>query len=228
MRMDKFLTQLKYTTRSQIKDFLKQHVVMKNHQVVKNPKDDINPNVDILTIDGHKVFYQEDVHLMLYKPKGYLSANKDNMHPCAVDLIKEPYHRFEYAIAGRLDLDAEGLLILTTDGTLVHDITSPKKHLPKVYEVKLDQPFTLTDALTKGVTIKDGKDELYVAKAIDLIVNEDVIYITIDEGKFHQVKRMFQAIGYEVTHLKRIQIGNLKLGDLLPGEYIEFHKEQLL
>lgn len=227
MRIDKFLSQLKFCSRNEVKDFLKSHVVTTGNKRIISPKEEVKPDILDVIIDGKIVYYKPEIHLMMYKPKGYLSANKDAMHPCAVHLLKEPYHRFDFSIAGRLDLDAEGLLVLTTSGTLVHEITSPKKHLPKVYEVQLDHPFMFDQKLLDGVIIKDAKDELYTAKALDLSVLKDYVYITIDEGKFHQVKRMFLAVGYEVTHLKRISIGNLKLGALKPGEYIEISKEQL-
>ncbi|HAX03964.1 MAG: hypothetical protein A2Y45_07375 [Tenericutes bacterium GWC2_34_14] len=227
MRIDKFLSQLKFCSRNEAKDFLKSHVVAVSNKRIMNPKDEINPEIFDVIIDGKIVYYKPEIHLMMYKPKGYLSANKDRLHPCAVNLLKDPYTRFDFSIAGRLDLDAEGLLVLTTSGTLVHEITSPKKHLPKVYEVKLDRPFIFDEKLLDGVIIKDAKDELYTAKALDLSISGDDVYITIDEGKFHQVKRMFLAVGYEVTYLKRVSIGNLKLGELKPGEYIEINKEQL-
>lgn len=227
MRIDKFLSHLKYCNRSEAKDFLSAHEVLYHQKRLTHPKDEVNPDVSMLSVDGIDVFYKSQIHLILYKPKGYLSANHDQMHPCAIDLLKEPYHRFNFAIAGRLDLDAEGLLILSTDGTLVHDIISPKKHLPKIYQVALDRKFDRFADLLKGVHILDGKDQPYVAKALAISSDENYVYITIDEGKFHQVKRMFKALNYEVTHLKRIQIGSLTLGDLKPGEYTEFTKEQL-
>ncbi|MDY0075155.1 MAG: pseudouridine synthase [Acholeplasmataceae bacterium] len=227
MRIDKLLSQLKYCTRSEAKTFLEQHVFTINNKRVQSSHQSIDPTCDIMVLDGKKVFYKSPIHLMINKPKGYLSANHDPIHPCVVDLIKDPYDRFDYSIAGRLDIDTEGLIILTTDGSFVHDIISPKKHVQKVYEVILDKTFTHDKELLLGVTIKDGKNQEYLAKAIELTKNEEKIYLTIDEGKFHQVKRMFQALNYQVTHLKRIQIGKLKLGDLSPGDYIEITKEML-
>ena len=227
MRIDKFLSQLKYCTRSEAKDFLHTHHVIYQNQRILLTKHDVNPEKYDINIDGENVFYKKDIHLMMYKPKGYLSANHDALHPCATDLIKPPYDRFDFSIAGRLDLDAEGLLILTTSGTLVHDITSPKKHLPKVYFVTLDKPFTHGEQLLQGVTILDGKDEPYTATALHLETHQEEVFITIDEGKFHQIKRMFQAVGYNVLVLKRIQMGELSLGKLQPGDYIEFQPEDL-
>lgn len=227
MRIDKLLSHLKYCTRSEAKQYLNMHTVLVNGKRVLSPGEEVFPERYDITIDGEIMFYKPEIHLMMYKPIGYISANHDRMFPCATDFIKEPYHRFDFSIAGRLDVDAEGLLILTTSGTLVHEITSPRKHLEKIYEVILDKPFRHEKKLMSGVEIQDGKSELYTAKALHIETKGNVCYLTIDEGKFHQVKRMFKAVGYEVLNLKRIQIGALKLGKLAPGEYIEFNKENL-
>lgn len=227
MRIDKLLSQMKYCTRSEAKNYLNMHHVMSNGKRLLSQRDDVFPEQYDIFIDGQKVFYKNEIHLMMYKPKGYISANHDAMFPCATDLIKEPYHRFDFSIAGRLDVDAEGLLILTTSGTLVHEITSPRKHLEKIYEVLLDKSFHHEKLLLKGVEVLDGKNQPYIAKAIKISMQDNIVYLTIDEGKFHQVKRMFKAVGYVVINLKRIQIGALKLGNLAPGDYIEFNKENL-
>jgi 16S rRNA pseudouridine516 synthase len=227
MRIDKFLSNLKYGSRKQIKDFLVHHQIRVNQEVIKNIDHEINHLIDEVFIDGIKVFYQDEINLMIYKPKGYLSATKDNYHLVITSLLKEPYNRFDYGIAGRLDLDSEGLLILSTNGKLIHEIMHPKSHINKVYEVILDKKFINQEELFKGVYIKDKDNELFLAKAIELEVNDHYVKITIDEGKFHQVKRMFKSLNYEVLNLKRIQIGNLKLNHLQPGEYIEFRKEEL-
>jgi 16S rRNA pseudouridine516 synthase len=227
MRIDKFLSNLKYGSRKQIKSFLNHHEVTINNQLIKNVSDEINPIEDELFIDGLKVFYQDEINLMIYKPKGYLSATKDNYQSVVTSLLKEPYNRFDYGIAGRLDIDSEGLLILSTNGNFVHEIMHPKSHINKIYEVILDKNFIHKDELLEGVYIHDKDNKLYLAKAIELIILDHHVTITIDEGKFHQVKRMFKKLNYEVLNLKRIQIGNLKLGTLKPGEYIEFRKENI-
>ena len=227
MRIDKFLSNLKYGSRKQIKSFLNYHKVTISNQLKKNVSDEINPLKDELYIDGLKVFYQDEINLMIYKPKGYLSATKDNYQSVVTSLLKEPYNRFDYGIAGRLDIDSEGLLILSTNGNFVHEIMHPKSHINKIYEVILDKNFIHKDELLEGVYIHDKDNKLYLAKAIELIILDHHVTITIDEGKFHQVKRMFKKLNYEVLNLKRIQIGNLKLSTLKPGEYIEFRKENI-
>ena len=179
-------------------------------------------------MDNELVQYFDEVNLILNKPVGYLSANKDNLHNTVMDLIEEPFNRYDLKIAGRLDLDSEGLLILTTDGNFVHDITNPNKNIPKVYEVITDKDTFDYKKLLEGVIIKDGRSNDYLAKATNIEkLAECSFKITITEGKFHQVKRMFLYLGLEVTSLKRISIGNLKLNSLKVGEYELFNQEEI-
>ena len=227
MRIDKLLSQLKYGSRREMKDFFKMHEVIVNGNKVHQGRLEVNPNIDIILIDQEQVFYEFPICIKIYKPKGYLSANHDMKYPCVTELIKPPYHRFDLSIAGRLDLDSEGLLILTNDGHLLHQITHPNTHMNKIYQVHLDKPFKDHEKLLKGVIIKDGRNQDYLAKAIHIESSIDCVKITIDEGKFHQVKRMFKAVGYDVINLKRIAIGALTLGDLKPGTYQSFKKEEL-
>ncbi|MDO9630051.1 MAG: pseudouridine synthase [Acholeplasmataceae bacterium] len=227
MRIDKFLSNLKYGSRKEIKQLLRAHEVKINLKRVIDPATSIDPNKELVFIDGEQVFYKESIDIMIYKPVGYLSANHDSMHSVITSLIQAPYDRFDFSIAGRLDLDAEGLLILTTDGNFAHHIMHPKKHIEKTYEVMLDKPFVHHQALLNGIFVKDGYNDEYFAKAIAIKKNKEYVTIIIDEGKFHQVKRMFQAVGYEVLRLKRTRIGNLELKDLKPGEYKEFERKDL-
>lgn len=227
MRIDKFLSQLKYVSRHDVVKFLNEHEVTYGNQRILSQRTQVDPHEHTIYLDGVPIFYKEHIYLKLYKPKGYLSANRDPLHPCAIELIKSPYDRFDLSIAGRLDIDSEGLLILSNHGSIIHQIISPRSHLPKIYEVSLDRPFNSFQQLFDGVTILDGNNEPYLAKALHLEVKDDLTYITIDEGKFHQVKRMFKAVGYTVINLKRIQVGKLTLGTLSPGEYEEFSLEEL-
>jgi len=227
MRIDKFLSNLKFGTRSEIKDFLKYNEVIVDSIRVLSVSYDIDPDQQVVYLNKEPIFFKYPLYLAIHKPIGYLSANHDKMYPCVVDLIKEPYHRFDYAIAGRLDLDAEGLMILTTDGLFAHQITLPKSHVPKTYEVTLNRGFSHPLELYEGVMIKDGRNQIYQAKALKIESENEIVKITIDEGKFHQIKRMFESVGYLVVKLKRIQIGNFFLGDLPVGEYKEFRKEEI-
>ncbi len=229
MRLDKFLGQLKYGSRNEIKKMVNQGLIFINDTLCEKSDSKINPEYDKITINGKVVFYKETVTLALYKPIGYLSANHDTMHKVLFELLKDPYNRFDFSIAGRLDLDSEGLIILSTDGALIHQITHPKKHLNKVYEVLLDgKPKEEELSMLKnGVSIKDQHDAYYQATALSLTCQDETCLITIDEGKFHQVKRMFKHIGFTVLNLKRISIGSLSLKALKPGEYSEINPEDI-
>lgn len=227
MRLDQYLSNLKFGSRKEIKAFLKSHDVRLDGILVTKSDIKIEPQASVLTIDGMEVPYLGAVNLCVYKPQGYLSANHDPIHPVVTDLIKEPYDRLTFYLAGRLDLDTEGLLILTTEGIFAHEITHPKKHIDKTYEAVLDKPFGDEKRLLSGVTIKDGKNQDYFTKPKSLQFHENHVKIVIDEGKFHQVKRMFEAVGYHVVALKLVGIGNLTLKDLKAGEYYPFRKEDL-
>jgi len=227
MRIDKFLSNLKFGTRSEIKDFLKYNEVIVDSIRVLSVSYDIDPDQQVVYLNKEPIFFKYPLYLAIHKPIGYLSANHDKIYPCVVDLVKAPYDRFDFAIAGRLDLDAEGLMILTTDGLFAHRITLPKSHVPKTYEVTLNKAFTHHDALRQGVMIKDGRNQPFLATALDIESEKEIVKITIDEGKFHQIKRMFESVGYLVVKLKRIKIGKFLLGDLPVGAYREFRKEEI-
>ncbi|MFA6800635.1 MAG: pseudouridine synthase [Acholeplasmataceae bacterium] len=226
MRIDKLLTQLKYTSRSQARVFLKNHHIIYDHKRLLDPSAQVDPLNDIF-IDRIKVFYKDPIYLMIHKPKGYLSAIKDKMHPCIIELLNDPYNRFDFHIVGRLDIDTTGLILLTTDGIFTHEITHPNKHVPKTYVATLEQVCSNTDELLKGVSIKDDFNHQYQAIATNVSVSDLEVTLTITEGKFHQVKRMFEAIGSKVIQLKRISIGHLMLGDLPEGSYKEIRKEDI-
>ena len=227
MRIDKFLSQLNYCTRSETKTFLKQHELTIDQKRIMLPNFAFDPNKQKVYINQELVFYEDPIHLMLHKPKGYVSAKKDNLYPCVIDLITPPYNRFDFSIAGRLDVDTEGLLILTTDGKFLHEITHPNYHLPKVYEAILDRPFEHKNELLSGVKIYDANQVMFEAKALDVHVEDQKVLITIDEGKFHQVKRMFLSVGYKVIYLKRIKIGKLALNDLELGMIKQIKRSDL-
>ncbi len=227
MRIDQLLSHMKYGSRKEIQKILKHHIITSNGVRIESVKTHVNPDSDQIAIDGQVIFYRFPIDLVFYKPKGYLSANRDPKYPCVTEWIKPPFDRFDFSIAGRLDLDAEGLLILTTDGHFVHEITHPNKHLPKIYEVVLDKDFHHHGTLLNGVVIKDGHQKDFIAKALSISSIGNHAIISIDEGKFHQVKRMFLSVGYQVLQLKRTQIGNLRLNGLRPGEYRMFERSEL-
>lgn len=228
MRLDKFLSNLNYGSRKEIKLMVKNGLVKVGNLTVKSSDVKIDPNYDKIFVNGTEVIYKENVILSFYKPAGYLSSHKAEIYPSLFELIGAPYKQYDLKIAGRLDYDSEGLVILTTSGDLVHQITHPKKKIRKVYEAKLDKHFNESSKLKllQGVEIMGEDGMPYIGIALDLHYKEDVAYITIDEGKFHQVKKMFLEVGFLVTNLKRIQIGALTL-DLEPGTYKEIEENDI-
>lgn len=198
--------------------------------MVKIDKTQIDPNKDIVKVNNEIIYYEEYVYYMLNKPAGYVSATEDQLHPTVVDLITD-YYREDIFPVGRLDIDTEGLLIITNDGGLAHQLLSPKKHCPKVYYAKINGIVTENDveAFQKGIVI-DGEYQCQSAKLciknIDMGISE--IEVEIYEGKFHQVKKMFLAVGKEVIYLKRIRMKTLELDNQLNlGEYRRLTDEEL-
>ncbi len=219
MRLDKLLSNLKYGSRNDIKKLCKKGLITVNDSVVKDSGINVLPT-DIIMIDGEEVFYKENITLMLNKPKGYICANKDGMHKTVLELIKEPYSRYDLNIAGRLDIDTEGLIILTTDGNLLHNIISPNKDVYKKYYVEYEGILE-EGILENGIEILDGNNNPYLTKEAKVeYLNAGRINLWIKEGKFHQVKRMLEYCGCKVTYLKRLEIGEYKLDEKLGlGEY---------
>ncbi len=222
MRLDKYLANLKYGTRKDVSKLVRTGVVTVNDEIVRNASVNID-ETDKVTVFGEEVFYKQIITLMLNKPSGVVCANKDSMHKTVIDLLEEKYRRFDFGIAGRLDIDTEGLVILTTDGDLLHKIITPKKNIMKKYYVELRDKLENYEVLETGVEIMDGKNKPFTTKdAIVDIIDDKRCYISISEGKYHQVKRMFHYIGNEVSYLKRISIGNIVLDDELEdGNYKE-------
>lgn len=229
MRLDKFLSQLKYGSRKEVKEFIKnRRIKVENREEIK-PEMDFDPEQSTVYLDGEAIFYKKHITLLVNKPTGVLSSTNEAGKVTVIDLLKPPYQRFDFGIAGRLDEDAEGLLILTTDGALIHRIISPTKAVMKKYAVTLEAPLGNYSELEKGVDLFNGKSEVFRTKpAVIEPISPHQCYISIGEGKFHQVKRMFAAIGNRVLDLKRIQIGNLKLPEDLPlGGYRELDPEEI-
>ena len=227
MRVDKVLSNLKYGSRKEIKEIVSSGYVKVNNKVITNSAYKVSYDDEIFIYDM-KVYFKEYVIIALNKPKGYLSASYDRCDLYVNMLIGEPYNRYDLKIAGRLDKDAEGLLILSNDGNLIHEVTSPNYKVPKTYEVLLDKEFNEIDKLNEGVIILDDKNKEYFAKPIELYKDNEFVYITITEGKFHQVKRMFLYFGYEVINLKRIKIGKYHLDNLKDDIIKEIRRDDLL
>ena len=229
-RIDKVLSNLGYGSRSELKKFCKNGLVKVNGKVINNPGVQVDVENDEIIFDGEKVTYKEFIYLMLNKPDGYISATFDKRDPIVLDLIDKEDLVFEPFPVGRLDKDTEGLLVLTNDGQLAHRVLSPKKHVPKTYYAKIEGVVTEDDikAFAKGVTLDDGYEtmpaELVILKSDEI----SEIELTIHEGKFHQVKRMFESVDKKVIYLKRLSMGKLQLDkNLALGEYRELTDEEI-
>lgn len=226
MRLDKYLSNMGVGTRSEVKQLFKKNKVQVNDRVEKQGKRQIDPKHDVIKVNDTVITYVDKIYIMLNKPTGYVSAVEDNEHATVVNLIKE-YQYLDIFPVGRLDKDTEGLLLLTNDGQFNHDVMSPKKHVPKVYKVTAANPVTLDDVETfkQGVELSDGPVK---PAQLDLTEDAKVVYVTIHEGRYHQVKRMFHAIRNEVVKLERVQIGKLKLdASLEKGEYRTLTESEL-
>lgn len=230
MRIDKLLANMGFGTRKEVKQLLKTGLVRVNDEIVKDAKTHVNPDEQQVTVNGESVEYKEFVYLMMNKPQGVVSATEDNHDQTVIDLLEHEDAIFDPFPVGRLDKDTEGLLLITNDGQLAHQLLSPKKHVPKTYFAHINDVVGDEDILAfkQGVVLDDG----YETKPGVLKVIESgptsKIELTITEGKFHQVKRMFEAVGKRVLYLKRIQMGPLPLDETLElGEYRELTDEEI-
>ncbi|TWT12496.1 pseudouridine synthase [Planomicrobium sp. CPCC 101079] len=222
MRIDKFLSNMGFGSRKEVKVLLKSKAVEVNGIVVRDPKVQIDEQGDTVKVNGEAVEYVKFIYLLMNKPAGVVSATEDNHDRTVIDLLKEEEKHFQPFPVGRLDKDTEGFLLLTNDGKLAHELLSPKKHVDKTYFAVINGEVTHEDvkAFEKGVVLEDG----YVTKPglLKVVKSGPVseIELTITEGKFHQVKRMFISVGKEVSYLKRLSMGPLSLDPKLkPGHY---------
>ena len=230
MRVDKLLSNVGVASRAELKKYCKQGLISVNGKVINNPGVQVDSEIDDVRFNGEKIVYREFVYIMLNKPDGYISATYDKYDPIVLDLIDQSYLVFEPFPVGRLDKDTEGLLVLTNDGQLAHRVLSPKKHVPKTYYAKIQGKVTEEDILAfeKGVILDDGYETM--PSQLKILKSDDMseIELTIHEGKFHQVKRMFESVGKKVVYLKRLSMGKLKLDESLKlGEYRELTEEEV-
>ena len=230
MRVDKLLSNVGVASRAELKKYCKQGLISVNGKVINNPGVQVDSESDDIRFNGEKIVYREFVYIMLNKPDGYISATFDKYDPIVLDLIDQSYLVFEPFPVGRLDKDTEGLLVLTNDGQLAHRVLSPKKHVPKTYYAKIQGKVTEEDILAfeKGVILDDGYETM--PSQLKILKSDDMseIELTIHEGKFHQVKRMFESVGKKVVYLKRLSMGKLKLEESLKlGEYRELTEEEV-
>lgn len=229
LRLDKMLAHMGLGTRKDIKKLARAGEILVNGQAVRDTAQKVDPERDEVLVCGEPVHYREHIYLMLNKPAGYISATEDRSLPTVLELLAEPYAGRELFPVGRLDRDTEGLLLLTNDGKLAHELLSPKKHVPKTYLVRVDSPVTEEQwtALEQGVVLDDGY-RTRPARLEALAGDSSAVLLTITEGKYHQVKRMFAAVGNRVRYLKRLAMGGLWLDEALaPGQYRELTAAEL-
>ena len=218
MRLDKYLANSGIGTRSIVKRFIKDKRVKVNGEIVKSDSFNVDETKDIVLFDDLKVNYKEFYYILLNKPQGYVSAVIDNVYPPVTDLIPE----FSFAKlfpVGRLDVDTTGALLLTNDGDLAHKLISPKYHVDKVYDVTVDKNLekSLVREFKNGINL-NGE---FTLPAELVIINNKQAKLTLHEGKFHQVKRMFKVFGYNVLSLHRSSFASLTLDGLSEGRYRE-------
>lgn len=230
LRLDKILANLGYGSRKDIRKICKQGLVLVDNKVVKDSSKHVDPNECEIKVGEEIIEFREFIYLMMNKPDGVISATEDTMHETVINLLDIEYRVFEPFPVGRLDKDTEGLLLLTNDGKLAHQLLSPKKHVPKTYYAKVLGKVTDEDIykFKKGVKIEDDYTTLPAELVILKSEEMSEIELTIYEGKFHQVKRMFEAVDKKVEYLKRLSMGSLKLDDNLElGEYRELTEGEL-
>ena len=229
IRLDKFLTDMGKGTRSEIKKQIRQGKVVVDGKLEKSPDTKIDENTQEVYLSGELVAYETFVYYMLNKPAGVVSATTDARDKTVIDLIAEKKRKDLFPV-GRLDKDTEGLLLITNDGELAHNLLSPKKHVDKVYFARVEGRVTEKDqdAFMAGVSI--GKEEITKPAKLEILKSDDIseIRLTIQEGKFHQVKRMFESVDKKVVYLKRLSMGSLVLDEQLAlGEYRILTKEEI-
>lgn len=236
LRIDKYLADCGLGTRSELKKYIKAKQIMVNGEIVTKPEQKIDENVDEVCFKGQPIMYEKYVYYLLHKPSGCVTAKQDNVHKTVMEYFPEDIRAKDIAPVGRLDLDTEGLLLFTNDGPLTHHLLSPTHHVPKTYYAILDKevPLSAVNQFKEGVDIGDDKPTLpaeLVVLPVSTGEDGNTIYsaeLTIHEGRFHQVKRMFEAVGCTVMYLKRISMGSLTLGDLKKGEYRKLTVEEVV
>lgn len=229
IRLDKLLSSAGYGSRKEVKRLIKRSMVQVDNRVVLDPGLVLDPDSSRVLLDGKPVIYKRYHYLMMNKPQGVLSATRDNYHRTLLDLLEDPHSHLKLFPVGRLDIDTQGLIILTDDGPFSHSLSSPNRKVPKTYYAELKGELGRDDqlAIERGLDLGDfitspGKLEILESGP------SSSAKLTIYEGKFHQVKRMFLSLGKEVTFLKRLSIGPLELDEsLAPGSYRELTEKEL-
>ena len=226
MRIDKFLVECGVGSRREVKDYLAKGFIRVNSRIIKSSKDKVDEINDEIFFKERKLQYKSERYYIMYKPSGYITATDDFKEKTVMDILPKWVNKKGLFPVGRLDKDTEGLLLFTNNGQLSHQLLSPKKHVKKKYYLELESPINIEDIekLKNGVIILGD----YLTKQAEVEVIEDSkIYLTITEGKFHQVKEMLKAVGNKVIYLKRVSFGNLNLEGMKIGEVKEIGVEEI-
>ena len=235
MRLDKFLADAGLGTRSQVKTIIRKGTITVNGVPAKKPEQSVNPETDQICDGSRELTAVKTVYYMLNKPSGYVSSTEEHDGPSVLSLLKDEAGQSVPGKglfpAGRLDKDTEGLLLITNDGALAHDLLSPRKHVEKTYFARVKGPMTeaVAEAFDRGLDIGEKRPTL-PAKLIIVESGAEVsqVTVTIREGKFHQIKRMFEKVGSEVLYLNRISFGSLTLDETLaPGTFRLLTEEEI-
>ena len=233
IRLDKFLSEMSGWTRSEVKKIVRTGSVTVDGNEVKKPETKIDEKLSIVSVDGRQIKYNKCEYYMLNKPKGFVSATTDREHKTVVDIISSSEKKDLFPV-GRLDIDTEGLLLITNDGELAHRLLAPKNHVEKTYYVEVSGILddVDVDAVEKGLDIGEEKNTIPAKMEIlktDIQNNISSCYLTIHEGKFHQVKRMMKKLGKTVTYLKRVSMGSLILDSKLKnGNYRKLTEQEII
>ncbi|MCH5347730.1 MAG: rRNA pseudouridine synthase [Oscillospiraceae bacterium] len=228
IRLDRFLSNQLNISRNDAKELIKKRLVTVNGETARLFDMKIDPVSDTVVSEGKTILYRKHIYIMLNKPAGVICATRDRLSETVLELIPEELRREGLFPAGRLDKDTVGFVFITDDGELAHDILSPKKHVEKKYFVVLEAPITENDiqAFASGITI-DGGEKCLPAK-LESGSKPGEVFITLREGKYHQIKRMAEAVENRVLYLKRVRIGGLELdGSLAEGQCRELTAEEV-
>lgn len=232
MRLDKYLTDCGKGTRSNVRQLIKCGKVSVNGKICKKSDTHIDETNDTICCEGKLLCYSRYHYYMLNKPAGVITASSDKNTQTVIDLLKGVSHK-NLSPAGRLDKDTEGLLLITDDGALIHNLLSPAKHIPKTYYADIDGIVddTHVQLFSEGIDI--GDDKLTKPALLEILTTDESehhssIKITITEGRYHQIKRMFQSVNMKVKYLKRLSMGSLTLDkNLAPGEFRELNSDEI-
>ncbi len=229
LRLDKYLADLGIGSRSELKLWIRKGKVTINGEVCIKPEAKVSIHSDEICFEGNQLSYVGLVYYMLNKPMGVVSATADNLFETVLDLIEEKQRKDLFPV-GRLDKDTEGLLLITNDGELAHQLLSPKKHVDKVYYARVKGMVTEEDKEAFLIGVDIGEDDLTLPAKLNILTYDDIseVELTLHEGRFHQIKRMFEAVDKEVIYLKRLSMGTLILDEKLAlGEYRELTQDEL-